>query len=84
MELKELEMPKLLEQWPINTATHAQLAEIISLRDYMAMAALPSILDYGIPTLSGKLNGNIVMAKAAYEIADAMLRTREAKNETKT
>lgn len=62
-----------LEEVPL-PATHVQLAEIISLRDYMAMAALPGLINVQVPGEG--------LASVAYQIADMML-AEKAKHENK-
>lgn len=59
----------------MDEATHAQLAEIISLKDYMAMAALPVFIEQ---TITAKVFNEALVAKMAYQMADAMLAARQS------
>ena len=79
-----------LVEVPLMPATHAQLAEIISLRDYFAMTTLPALIGAAAEmTKKIPLHPKDIQSfsEYAYLYADAMLREKartDKKHEVKT
>ena len=63
------------ERWPEPVYLTADHAINMSLRDYFAAKAMEGMMADGQVT---KLVGDLDLAKTAYEMADAMMKAREA------